>query len=170
MKSIILTHYTIKNISPEPWRKTRENMEKVCLRMAPKLEPMGIGLKACGVVMDELTQDNLMTANMVTIASPEGAVRETPIENILGLELDFTPCSECRTPSGQEFPCRTFKNFNGEECQALPEEFFMEVLLRTAYGVSHSGCGDGCGSCGGCSDEEHSCGCKDGCRECGGGD
>ena len=107
-----------------------------------------------------------MSANMVTIACPDNDTPETPIENLLMLELDFTPCAECRTPEGQEFPCRTFTSFGGEVCQALPEEFFMEAALRVAFKSQHEcacHCGDcGSGSCGGCADGEHEGGHEDG--------
>ena len=123
-----------------------------------RLAPLGFQLKLRRVELEELTQDNLMSANMVTIACPDNDTPETPIENLLMLELDFTPCSECRTPDGQEFPCRTFTSFGGEICQALPEEFFMEAALRVAFKSQHEctcHCGD-CGSveCGGCAGEE----------------
>ena len=96
-------------------------------------------------------------ANMVTIECEEADTPETPIENLLMLELDFTPCGECRTAEGVEFPCRTFTSFGGDVCQTLPEEFFMEATLRVAFKSQHEHscrCGD-CDSCAsGCGDEE----------------
>ena len=132
MKTITLSHYTMKDIDPTPWRQTWDNLVHFASRMAPKLAPLGFQLKLRKVELEELTQDNLMSANMVTIACPDNDTPETPIENLLMLELDFTQCSECQTPEGQEFPCRTFTSFGGEVCQALPEEFFMEAALRVA--------------------------------------
>ena len=166
MKTITLSHYTMKDIDPTPWRQTWDNLVHFASRMAPKLAPLGFQLKLRKVEMEELTQDNLMSANMVTIACPDNDTPETPIENLLMLELDFTPCAECRTPEGQEFPCRTFTSFGGEVCQALPEEFFMEAALRVAFKSQHEctcHCGDcGSGSCGGCADGEHEGGHEDG--------
>lgn len=158
MKTITLTHYTVKDINPTPWTKTWDNLMKFGERMAPKLAPLGFKLRFRKMIMDDVTQDNLMAANMVTIECAEAELPETPIENMLMLELDYTECSECRTPEGQEFPCRTFTDFNGEACQALPEEFFMEAVLRTAF-KSQQGrechCGESCDSCAsGCGDEE----------------
>lgn len=157
MKTITLSHYTMKDICPAPWQETWDNLMKFASRMAPKLIPLGFKLRLRKVIMDELTQDNLMSANMVTIECAEAGVPETPIEDMLGLELDFTACRECRTPDGQEFPCRTFTSFGGEVCQTLPEEFFMEATLRTAF-KSHHECSCGCSDCGlcasGCGDEE----------------
>ena len=146
----------MKDIEPTPWMKTWENLTKFAARMAPKLLPFDIKLKLRKVIMSDLTQDNLMMANMVTIECQDAGIPEVPIENLLMLELDFTECHECKTPSGQEFPCRTFKNFNGEECQILPEEFFMEATLRVAYQTQYGGgCGGDCSSCAsGCGDEE----------------
>lgn len=154
MKTITLSHYTMKDINPAPWRQTWDNLVHFASRMAPKLAPLGFQLKLRRAELEELTQDNLMTANMVTIACPENDTPETPIENLLMLELDFTPCEECRTPDGQEFPCRTFTSFGGEVCQALPEEFFMEAALRVAFKSQHE-CSCHCGNCGsgGCGDE-----------------
>lgn len=157
MKTITLAHYTMKDIEPAPWVETWENLMKFGSRMAPKLIPLGFKLKLRKVILDELTQDNLMTANMVTIECEEAGTPETPIENLLMLELDFTPCSECKTPGGQEFPCRTFTSFSGDICQTLPEEFFMEATLRVAFKSQHE-CGCHCGDCdscaSGCGDEE----------------
>ncbi len=172
MKTITLTHYTVKDIDAEPWKKTWDNLMSFGARMAPKLIPLGFKLKLRKMIMDELTQDNLMASNMVTIECEEVGTPETPIENLLALELEFTPCADCRTPSGQEFPCRTFTSFGGEVCQALPEEFFMEAVLRTAFKSQHEcscSCGD-CDSCAsGCGDEEagkrtESCDCGCGCE------
>lgn len=157
MKHITLSHYTVKNIEPEPWLKTWDNLKAFAERIAPKLVPMDIKLKLRKVILDEITQDNLMMGNMVTIQSKDAEVEETPIENLLMLELDFTPCKDCVTPDGVEFPCRTFTSFDGEECQALPDEFFMEATLRVAFKASHEkGCGGhSCSSCAsGCGDEE----------------
>ena len=144
MKTITLSHYTMKDIDPTPWRQTWDNLVHFASRMAPKLAPLGFQLKLRKVELEEPTQDNLMSV----------------------LELDFTPCAECRTPEGQEFPCRTFTSFGGEVCQALPEEFFMEAALRVAFKSQHEctcHCGDcGSGSCGGCADGEHEGGHEDG--------
>ena len=157
MKTITLAHYTMKDIEPTPWVETWENLMKFGSRIAPKLIPLGFKLKLRKVIMDEPTQDNLMMANMVTIECEEADTPETPIENLLMLELDFTPCGECRTAEGVEFPCRTFTSFGGDVCQTLPEEFFMEATLRVAFKSQHEHscrCGD-CDSCAsGCGDEE----------------
>lgn len=146
MKTMTFSHYTIKDIDPSPWRETWDNLMKFGKRMGPKLAPLGFKMKLRKVIMDDATQDNLMMANMVTVDCPELKLQETPIENIIGLELDFTPCADCVTPQGQEFPCRTFNNLSGEPCQALPEEFFMETALRVAFSAQHV-CGCDCGSC-----------------------
>jgi len=157
MKTIILSHYTVKDTDPVPWKQTWETLADFGGRFAPKLAPMDIKLKLRKVVLEDITQDNLMIGNMVTIQSPELNVKETPIEDLLGLDLDYTPCESCRTTNGSEFPCRTFKDFDGKECQALPEEFFIEATLRVAFKAEHGdqcGCSD-CSSCAsGCDDEE----------------
>ena len=157
MKTITLTHYAVKDIEPTPWNETWDNLMKFATRMTPKMIPLGFKLKLRKMIMDDLTEDNLMMGNMVTIECADGDTPETPIENVLMLELDYTPCPECKTPSGQEFPCRTFTSFGGEICQTLPEEFFMEAVLRTAFKSQHEcscHCGD-CDSCAsGCGDEE----------------
>ncbi|MCC8178614.1 MAG: hypothetical protein LIO38_05805 [Cloacibacillus sp.] len=85
MKTITLAHYTMKDIEPAPWVETWENLMKFGSRMAPKLIPLGFKLKLRKVILDELTQDNLMTANMVTIECEEAGTPETPIENLLML-------------------------------------------------------------------------------------
>ena len=90
MKTITLSHYTMKDIDPTPWRQTWDNLVHFASRMAPKLAPLGFQLKLRKVELEELTQDNLMSANMVTIACPDNDTPETPIENLLMLELDFT--------------------------------------------------------------------------------
>ena len=167
MKTMTFTHYTVKDISPTPWNETWNNLIKFAERMAPKLEPLGFKLKLRKLIMEDITEDNLMMANMVTVEAEEIGVNETPVENLLGLELDFSECKDCVTPEGQEFPCRTFRNFDGKECQVLPEMFFMEASLRLAFKSSHEcGChGGGCESCAsGCEGEEagrdkNSCGC-----------
>lgn len=171
MKIIILSHYTIKDIEAEPWKETWDNMTSFAERMSPKLLPMGIKLRLRKVILDDITEENLMTGNMVTISCSDMKFKETPIEELLMLDLDFSPCASCVTPDGVGFACRTFKNFDGEECQALPEEFFMEATLRIAFKAQHeSGCGcSDCNSCAsGCGDEEEgedsgSCGCGHDC-------
>lgn len=157
MKNITLSHYTVKNIEPEPWLKTWENLRNFAERIAPKLLPMDIQLKLRKVILEDITQENLMMGNMVTIMCKEAEVDEVPIENLLILELGFSPCEGCVTPDGAEFPCRMFRDFDGNECLALPEEFFMEATLRVAFKASHErGCGGhSCSSCAsGCDDEE----------------
>lgn len=157
MKNIILSHYTVKDIDPEPWKQTWETLAEFGGRFAPKLAPMDIKLKLRKVVLEDITQDNLMIGNMVTIQSPELNVKETPIEDLLMLDVDYSPCESCVVPSGAKFPCRTFKDFDGKECQVLPEEFFIEATLRVAFKSEHDdrcGCSD-CSSCAsGCGDEE----------------
>ncbi len=157
MKNITLSHYTVKDIEPEPWKQTWDNLTEFGDRFAPKLAPMGIKLKLRKVILEDITEDNLMMGNMVTIKSPELDVDEIPIEKLLMLELDFSPCKDCVVPDGTEFPCRTFKDFDGKECQALPEEFFIEATLRVAFKSQHEAacsCSD-CSSCAsGCGDEE----------------
>ena len=68
--------------------------------MAPKLEPMNIKLKLRKVILDEITQETLMTGNMVTIQSPEIDVEETPIEELIMLEVGFAECDSCRVSDG----------------------------------------------------------------------
>lgn len=157
MKDIILSHYTVKDIDPAPWKETWENLAGFGDRFSSKLAPMGIKLKLRKVILDDITQENLMMGNMVTIESPELNVEETPIENLLMLELDFSDCDDCITPGGAKFPCRTFKDFDGKKCQALPEEFFIEATLRVTFKSQHTvgcSCSD-CSSCAsGCGDEE----------------
>ncbi|MCR5335697.1 MAG: DUF2703 domain-containing protein [Synergistes sp.] len=156
MKTITLTQYTVRDIDAEPWVRTWDNLMRFGERMSPKIAPLDFKLRFRKMIMDDLTQDNLMAANMVTIECEEAGLQETPIENLLSLELDYTACPSCKTPGGQEFPCRTFKDFNGEECQTLPEEFFMEAVLRTVFASKHDhNCGGSCESCAsGCGDEE----------------
>lgn len=156
LKTITLTHYIVKDIAPSPWNKTWDNLVGFCTDMASKVAKTGFQLRVRQSVLEELTEDNLMSGNLVTISAEEAGLPETPIEDILELELDFTACPECRTPGGQEFPCRTFKNSEGEECQELPRDFFFEAVLRTAFkakfGADH--CNGSCASCGGCEKEE----------------
>ena len=157
MKNIILSHYIVKDIEPEPWKETWNNLVDFGERMAPKLEPMDIKLKLRKVILDEITQETLMAGNMVTIQSPEIEVEETPIEELMMLEVGFAECESCVVPGGSGFPCRTLKDFDGNERMVLPEEFFMEATLRVAFKSQHgSGCGCAdCSSCAsGCGDEE----------------
>ena len=157
MKNIILSHYTVRDIEPEPWKETWDNLVDFGERMAPKLEPMNIKLKLRKVILDEINQETLMAGNMVTIQSPEIDVEETPIEELIMVEVGFADCDSCRVPDGGEFPCRTLNDFDGNERMVLPEEFFMEATLRVAFKSQHEciyGCSD-CSACaGGCGDEE----------------
>ena len=115
MKNIILSHYTVRDIEPEPWKETWDNLVDFGERMAPKLEPMNIKLKLRKVILDEITQETLMAGNMVTIQSPEIEVKETPIEELIMLEVGFAECDSCRVSDGVGFPCRTLKDFDGNE-------------------------------------------------------
>jgi hypothetical protein len=67
------------------------------------------------------------------------------------LELDFSECQSCVTPEGVGFACRTFKDFDGKQCQALPEEFFIEAVLRVAFKSKKqkpdNNCGCDCDHC-----------------------
>ncbi len=54
---------------------------------------MNIKLKLRKVILDEITQETLMTGNMVTIQSPEIEVEETPIEELIMLEVGFAGVS-----------------------------------------------------------------------------
>lgn len=150
MKDVTLSHYTVKDINPAPWRETWDNLSAFAERMAAKLEPMGIRLRLRKVVIGEITQDTLMMGNMVTIEAPELDTAETPIEDLLMLELDYSACDGCVTPDGAGFPCRTLTDFSGVPRQALPEEFFMEAALRVAFKADSGGC-----SCDGCAGDCH---------------
>lgn len=153
MNNITLSHYTVKDVEAAPWRETWDNLQAFAERMAPKLEPMRIKLRLRHVILEQATQDNLMIGNMVTIESPELATPETPIENLLQLELDYSDCESCRTSEGTPFPCRTFVDFDGAVRQALPEEFFIEATLRVAFKSSDGGCS--CSGCDGSCGDEH---------------
>lgn len=151
MKNITLSHYTVRDIEPEPWKETWDNLVAFTESMTPKLEPMDIKLRLRKVILDDASQDNLMMGNMVTIESPELEVSEMPIENLLMLQLDYSGCDTCKTAEGTDFPCRTFVDFDGEARQTLPQEFFMEATLRVAFKAENSdgcSCSD-CSSCGG---------------------
>lgn len=157
MKNIIISHYTVKDIEAEPWKETWNNLVDFGERMAPKLEPMNIKLKLREIILDEISQESLMAGNMVTIQSPEIKVEETPIEELMMLEVGFVECDSCKVPDGGSFPCRTLKDFDGNDRMVLPEEFFMEATLRIAFKSEHEGscsCSD-CSSCtSGCDNEE----------------
>ncbi|NLX85387.1 MAG: DUF2703 domain-containing protein [Synergistaceae bacterium] len=164
MKNIILSHYTIKDIEADPWKETWDTLVDFGEKMAPKLAPMKIKLTIRKIILDEISQKNLMAANMVTIQSPEIKIEETPIEDLMMLELGYAECESCKTPDGVGFSCRTLKDFDGNERMALPEAFFMEATLRVAFKSEHDdGCGSSnCCSCsGGCEDEEQSGSSKD---------
>lgn len=147
MKDVTLSHYTVKDINPAPWEETWDNLSAFAERMAPKLEPMGIRLRLRKVVLGEITQDALMMGNMVTIEAPGLDTAETPIEDLLMLELGYSACDGCVTQGGAGFPCRTLTDFNGVPRQALPEEFFMEAALRVAFKANNGGCS--CSNCAG---------------------
>ena len=155
MKNITISHYVVKDIEPEPWQETWTNLLGFAQRMDPKLEPMGIRLHLVKIILQCATQDNLMMGNMVTIESPELATPETPIENLLMLDLDYSECAGCVTENGTVFPCRTFVDFDGVARQALPEEFFMEAILRVAFKAENEACScSDCSACaGGCENE-----------------
>ena len=171
MHTIIFSHYTVKDIEAKPWKETWDNLASFAEKMASKLEAMEMAIKLRRAVMDEISQDTLMMANMVTVSSEELGISETPIENILGLELDFSACNSCVTPEGTEFPCRTLKNIEGAEHQALPESFFIETTLFIAFKArghgdcSCSGGHDSCSCSGGGEHHEHNCSCSCGCEE-----
>lgn len=150
MTDITLSHYTIRNITPTPWSETWDNLKGFAEKMAPKLEPMGIKLRLRQVVMEEVTQDSLMSGNLVTIEAPGLNVTETPVEDLLMLDLYYSECADCVTPEGAGFPCRTFLDFDDMPRQALPETFFLEATLRVAFQAEGGGCScSGCSSCGG---------------------
>ena len=155
MKTLTFTHYTVKDINPEPWRKTWETLEAFCKSMAPKAALLDIRLAARQVELEDYYEDSLMCGNLVTVACPDGGTPETPIEDILGLELDFAPCEGCVTPAGGGFPCRMFRDSKGEEHMALPEAFFTDTFMRTVFRAKYGGeCGGSCASCAGC-EKEH---------------
>lgn len=156
MKEIILSHYTVKDIDPVPWHQTWDTLKDFAERLSPKLAPMDIKLKLRKVILDEMTDDALMSGNTVTIKCPDLKVRETPLEDLIMVNVDYAPCEGCATPDGVNFACRTFKDPNGATYQAIPEEYFMEATLRVAFKAQHdSACGGNCDSCAsGCGDEE----------------
>ena len=154
MKNIILSHYIVKDIEPEPWKETWNNLVDFGERMAPKLEPMDIKLKLRKVIRRD-HPGNPMAGNMVTIQSPEIEVEE-PHRRTDDAGGRVRRVRVMRS-SGSGFPCRTLKDFDGNERMVLPEEFFMEATLRVAFKSQHgSGCGCAdCSSCAsGCGDEE----------------
>lgn len=157
MKTIIISHYTVLDINPTPWSETWKNLAAFAVRMSARLAPMNIKLKLRKVILDDITEDTLMSGNMVTLKSEELHFEETPLEEIIMFELDYTPCPSCLTPDGTGFACRTLKDSLGSDYQIIKEEFFMDAVLRVAFKSSHGstcGCSD-CSSCAsGCGDEE----------------
>ena len=153
LKIITLTHYLMKGMKVAPWEETFENLVAFCRKMAQKFAPLGFGLKLRQVELDDFCEVNMAASNMVSISCDALGVAETPIENLLFIEPSFTDCADCVTPDGFTFPVRTFTTLSGQTSQSLPEEFFMEAVLKVIFRGQNCDCScENCAS--GCENEK----------------
>ena len=115
---------------------------------------MDIKLKLRKVILDEITQETLMAGNMVTIRSPEIEVEETPIEELMMLEVGFAECESCVVRAEAD-SCRTLKDFDGNERMVLLRSFYgSHPAWHSNHSTGRVRCAD-CSSCAsGCGDEE----------------
>ncbi len=151
LKTITLTHYLMKDMKVSAWEDTFNNLVAFCKKMAPKFAPLGFGLKLRQVELDDYCEQNLAASNLVSVSCEALDIEETPIENLLFIEPTYTDCSDCVTPEGYTFPVRTFTTLSGETSQVLPEEFFMEAVLKIIFrgqncDCSCENCASGCGN------------------------
>ena len=141
MNTIIFSHYTVKGINPEPWQKTWENLVAFAERMAPRFEALGIKFKLRKVILEEITQESLMTGNMVTLSGGDFNAQEKNIENFTLMQTDFEPCDGFETPDGVPFPARVAVDFEGTKHMVLTENIFLEAALKLAFKAQ---CAEGC--------------------------
>lgn len=141
MKTIVFSHYTVKNITTEPWVETWTNLVHFAETMTPHFKSINIRIKLRKVIMDNITQDSLMAGNMVTLAIKD-IQHETPIEKFIMMETDFVPCISCVTPDKYPFPCRALKNVKGETVTTLTDDMFLAAALKLAFKVEHDEYGD----------------------------
>lgn len=151
LKMITLTHYLMKGMNVAPWEETFNNLVNFCKKMMPKFAPLGFGLKLRQVELDDYCEENLASSNLVSISCEALDIAETPIEKLLFIEPTYTDCADCVTPNGFTFPVRTFTTLNGETSQTVPEEFFMEAVLKIIFrgqncDCSCENCASGCGN------------------------
>ncbi|MEG1641658.1 MAG: DUF2703 domain-containing protein [Synergistaceae bacterium] len=165
MKTLVISHYTVRDVNAKPWEETWENLVQFAEKMTPRFTSLDIKLKLRKVILDDVTQDTLMSGNLVTFSCDDLDLAETPIEVLLMMTSDFSPCDSCVTPDGVGFACRVLKDFEGNEVFALTEGLFLEASLRVAFKSQESGCdGMSCSSCAsGCGDEEIGKSCGGGC-------
>lgn len=153
MNTIIFSHYTVKGINPEPWQKTWQNLVAFAEKMSPRFQALGIKFKLRKVILEEITQESLMTGNMVTLSGGDFNAEEKNIENFTLMQTDYEPCEGFVTPDGVPFPARVAVDFEGKRNVILTENIFLEAALKLAFkaqcsesceGVQCESCLNGC--------------------------
>ena len=134
MKEITVSCYVLKNYNEKQSEALVERLKAFCARMNPRLEKMETKLRLREIVFDEINEDALMSAGMITFKTEDG--QETPAEQLLDMELDF------ELAEGQEFPSRIYRGKNGEKYSEINDSLLTAALLRTAFGLSGACEGD----------------------------
>jgi len=138
LKEITLSFYTV--VSSINSESETERLKAFCERTNPRLSKMETKLTLRKVIFDEVNEDTLMAAGMITLKS-EG-LNETSIEELLGLELEF------EKSDSNEFPTRIYKDVSGNVYRTIPDNLIMQAVLQVAFGaVFEDVCDGDCSNC-----------------------
>lgn len=144
MSEIVITHYTLSNVSCESWEKTGATLRKLHEQMAPRFRLMGVEMTLLEKELSGTDEETVHRGNLVTFTLRELDDQEIPLEDIIGAEVSFEPCL-C---GGMTTTCRTIQ-YEGHGYQEIPSGLLADAMLRASFSILGGGCGSGCESCGG---------------------
>ncbi|MDO4953115.1 MAG: DUF3892 domain-containing protein [Synergistaceae bacterium] len=127
MKEITVSCYALKNYNEKQSGTLVERLKAFCARMNPRLEKMETKLRLREIVFDEISEDALMSAGMITFKTEDG--QEISAEQLLEMELDF------EIKDGGEIPVRIYRDKNGNKYDTIPDNLLTAALFRTAFGI-----------------------------------
>jgi len=147
LKDITLSLYTVAS-EAELYEAETERLKAFCGRMNSRLEKMETKLKLRKVIFDEINEDALMSAGMITLKSEE--LDEIAAEELVGLEVDF------ELQEGRAFPSRIYKDVSGNVCKTISDSLLTQAVLQLAFGTLFGDvCNGDCSNCAsGCGQEE----------------
>jgi hypothetical protein len=144
VSEIVITHYTLSDVSCESWKKTGETLRKLHDQMAPRFRLMGMEVTLLEKELSGTDEETVRRGNLVTFTLSELGGQEIPLEDLIGAETSFEPCSCGETAT----TCRTIR-YEGHGYQEIPSGLLADAMLRASFSTLGGGCGSGCESCGG---------------------
>ena len=140
LKEITISCYALKDFDEQNSAALAERLKAFCERMNGRLNKMETKLKLREVIFNEVTEDSLMSAGMITFKAEDNA--EIPAEQLLEMELDY----ELR--GNGKIPVRIYRDKKGNVYDTISDSLLTVALFRAAFGIFEpANCAGDCEHC-----------------------